>query len=91
MSRSSGNHFDLTWAGGQHNRDTALNISDRGLAFDDWTISNNVFTSGSTFTWDGSGAYTNFRFTGDAFGLPATCMSGASYVANTWSSGTCNS
>ena len=86
----TGNHFDLTWASGQHNRQTALNISDRGMAFDDWTINSNTFTPGSGFTWDATGSYSNFHFTGDAFGLPASCIGGASYVSNTWTSGSCN-
>jgi chitodextrinase len=87
----TGNHFDVTWAGGQHNRGTALNISDRGVAFDDWAINSNTFTTGSSFIWDVSGTYTNFRLSSDSFGLPADCMSGAAYVGNTWTSGTCNS
>jgi chitodextrinase len=90
----SGNSFTPAFNGqGAQNRSMAVNISDRGIAFDDWTLTGNNFQAvggvGSDFEWDASGTYTHFTFTGNTFSQPASCMSGATYSGNSWTSGGC--
>ncbi len=73
----------------QDNGQNALNISNRGGAWDNWNVSGNTFATGTTFTADAGGTYTHFTIANNNFGLSGNCIAGATYSGNTWPSGGC--
>ena len=85
----SGNTFNPAYDPTTKDSESAVNISNRGGTWNNWNVSGNTFTPGSTFKADAGGSYTNFKFSNDTFGVSGNCVAGATYVNNTWPSGSC--